>query len=208
MNASNIDKQAHWDHIFSDKPDETLGWYERDVSYTLDFFPKGLLDKPQTIFIAGAGTSRLVDGLLAMGHRLILNDISEAALARLRERIGEQKNIIWLAADLSHPLPDELPAVDIWIDRAVLHFLIDDQAIDNYFANLYRLLKMNGYVLLAEFSESGAERCAGLPVRRYSLDDMNQRMLPDFALIKHAHYDYLTPAGGQRPYLYALYQRS
>ncbi|MFV0543275.1 MAG: class I SAM-dependent methyltransferase [Marinicella pacifica] len=201
-------KQTHWDQIFRDKPDDTLGWYESDVSYTLDFFPPDLLTEPQTIFIAGAGTSQLVDGLLAIGHRLILNDISVEALAKLRQRIGNQDNVTWLPADLSKALPEDAPPVDIWIDRAVLHFLIEEQAIEQYFASLYRLVKKDGYVLLAEFSEHGVERCAGLPVRRYSLADMNARMVPAFTLKKHAHYDYVTPAGGQRPYLYALYQRS
>ncbi|KAA3640818.1 MAG: methyltransferase domain-containing protein [Proteobacteria bacterium] len=204
----NSGKQAHWNHIFRDKPEESLGWYEQDVSYTLDFFPEGILAEPQTIFIAGAGTSQLVDGLLAMGHRLILNDISDAALAKLRGRIGKQDAVIWLAADLSQALPDDLPPVDIWIDRAVLHFLIDEQAIKQYFASLNRLVKSAGFVLLAEFAETGAERCAGLPVHRYSLAAMNRRMLPVFSLLKHAHYDYITPAGGNRPYLYALYQRN
>lgn len=201
-------KQTHWDQIFRDKPDDTLGWYESDVSYTLDFFPPDLLTEPQTIFIAGAGTSQLVDGLLAIGHRLILNDISVEALAKLRQRIGNQDNVTWLPADLSKALPEDAPPVDIWIDRAVLHFLIEEQAIEQYFASLYRLVKKDGYVLLAEFSEHGVERCAGLPVRRYSLADMNARMVPAFTLKKHGHYDYVTPAGGQRPYLYALYQRS
>ena len=185
-----------------------MGWYEKDISYTLDFFPSVLLDTPQTIFIAGAGTSQLVEALLAMGHRLILNDISIEALTKLRQRIGNQDNVIWLPADLSQALPEDVPPVDIWIDRAVLHFLIEEWAVEQYFASLYRLVKKDGYVLLAEFSEHGVDRCAGLPVRRYSLADMNARLVPAFTLKKHAHYDYVTPAGGQRPYLYALYQRS
>jgi len=205
---TNNSKQRHWDQIFNSKPNESLGWFEKDISYTLDFFPTWLLDTPQTIFIAGAGTSQLVEALLAMGHRLILNDISVEALTKLRKRLDEPGNVTWLPADLSKALPDDLPPVDIWIDRAVLHFLIEEAAIQSYFVSLYRLVKKDGHVLLAEFSESGAERCAGLPVRRYSLADMNARMVPAFTLKKHAHYDYVTPAGGQRPYLYALYQRS
>lgn len=208
INKSNNNKKIHWDQIFTDKPDETLGWYEQDVSYTLDFFPQGLLDKPRTIFIAGAGTSQLVDSLLTLGHRLVLNDISGEALDRLRQRIGNESNIYWLPADMSQDLPNDIPPIDIWIDRAVLHFLINEKDIVQYFNHVHRLVKSNGYVLLAEFSESGAERCAGLPVRRYSLADMNQQMLSKFTLMKHAHYDYMTPAGGHRPYLYALYQRN
>jgi Methyltransferase domain. len=207
-NQNKSAKQSHWDQIFSDKPDDSLGWYESDCSYTLEFFPEDLLAEPQAIFLAGAGTSQLVDDLLAMGHRLILNDISETALTKLRQRLGDTPNIHWLPADLSQALPDDVPPVDIWMDRAVLHFLIDEDDIAHYFANLYRLVNKNGFVLLAEFSEIGVERCAGLPVRRYSLADMNARMLPAFTLLKQAHYDYVTPAGGQRPYLYALYQRS
>ena len=199
--------QNHWNRIFTKKADEALGWYESDVSYTLNFFPGGVLAEPKIIFIAGAGTSQLVDSLLAMGHRLVLNDISETALDTLRERLGEPPSVHWLPADLSKVLPDKVPPVDIWIDRAVLHFLTTENAIAQYFASLHRCVHKNGLVLLAEFAEHGVQRCAGLPVRRYSLADMNARMVPDFTLIKHADYDYVTPAGGPRPYLYAMYEK-
>lgn len=208
MSNKSNNKRNHWGQIFSEKSDDSLGWYEQNISYTLDFFPQDLLIELKTIFIAGAGTSQLVDALLALGHRLVVNDISGEALYKLRDGIDGHADIYWLPADMSKKLPDDIPAIDIWIDRAVLHFLIEEQDITQYFSHVHRLVKPDGYVLLAEFSESGAERCAGLPVRRYSLDAMNQRMVPQFTLLKHAHYDYITPAGGQRPYLYALYQHS
>jgi hypothetical protein len=197
----------HWNAHFTSKADEELGWYERDVAQTLKFLelvPE--LDRT-TVFLPGAGTSALVDVLLAQGARLILNDISDQALARLRRRVGEHAQVIWLRHDIAHPLPPQLPEVDVWIDRAVLHFLLDEAQIIGYFANLQAVLKPVGYVLLAEFSPDGATRCAGLDVHRYSAAEMADRLGPEFTLIKTEQYRYINPAGDARPYTYALFRR-
>lgn len=76
----------HWNNIFSNKPDEKLGWYENDNAQTLKFLNEAPLKKSDVIFLPGAGTSILVDELLNKGYRLILNDISDEALNNLRKR--------------------------------------------------------------------------------------------------------------------------
>ncbi len=72
----------HWNATFNSKADPELGWYESDVSQTfkfLDLIPQG---DTATVFLSGAGTSVLVDELLARGCNLILNDISDEALIK------------------------------------------------------------------------------------------------------------------------------
>jgi len=198
---------GHWNQIFASKPQEELGWYEADVGQTLAFLdlipggPRGVA------FLAGAGTSRLVDELLDRGTSLVLNDISDEALARLKDRIGPRgERAVWLCHDISKPLPGGVPPVDLWIDRAVLHFLLDEADITGYFQNLRATLKPGGHLLLAEFSETGALRCAGLDVHRYTVDEMIRRLGPDFELVKAAHHVFTNPSGAPRPYVYALFR--
>jgi SAM-dependent methyltransferase len=200
------DLAGHWNQIFASKPQKELGWYEDDVGQTLKFLdqipgaPKGLA------FLAGAGTSQLVDELLERGVNLVLNDISGEALARMRERIGVRgEHAVWLCQDISKPLPASIPQVDLWIDRAVLHFLLSDADIEGYFQNLRATLKSGGHVLLAEFAETGALRCAGLDVHRYTVDEMTRRLGPDFELVKAETYVFTNPSGAPRPYVYALF---
>ncbi len=202
-------RAEHWNQIFASKTDKELGWYEGDVRQTLAFLDRIPSEKSRTVFLPGAGTSLLVDELLARDTRLVLNDISREALARLKERIGARGiEIEWLHQDISQPLPVGVTQADIWIDRAVLHFLLTEPEIDGYFGNVRAVVKPRGYVLLAEFSETGAPRCAGLDVHRYTVDEMRVRLGQEFSLVWAENYTFVNPAGDPRPYVYALFQRT
>jgi len=198
----------HWNAIYSSKTDPELGWYERDVSQTLKFLDLIPEREIGIVFLPGAGTSVLVDELLAREYEVILNDISDEALRKLKNRIGvNQDKLTWLHHDISNPLPDGIPQADIWIDRAVLHFLLEEATIQGYFSNLHSAIRPGGYALLAEFSTTGAPKCAGLELHRYSVEEITERMGSEFVLIKHEDYTYINPFGDPRPYIYALYQK-
>ena len=200
-------QNEHWNEIFTTKADSELGWYEKDVSQTLKFLNLIPRRESATVFLPGAGTSVLVDEFLSRGYELILNDISDEALKKLRYRIGTAGVLKWLHHDISKPLPDDIPEVDIWIDRAVLHFLLDEADIQGYFDNLHSSLREGGYALLAEFSTTGAPTCAGLELHRYSIEEMTRRMGEAFELVEYEDYTYINPFGDPRPYIYALYRK-
>jgi EEF1A lysine methyltransferase 2 len=203
------DLVRHWNEIFTAKDDPQLGWYEADVAQTLRFLDLVPTSGAATIFLPGAGTSLLVDELLARGARLVLNDISDEALRKLEQRIGNCTPApIWLHHDIGRPLPPGVPDCDIWVDRAVLHFLLEEPAINGYFQNLRSILRAGGHVLLAEFAVSGAPKCAGLEVHRYSVAKMAERLGPGFELVKAEDFTFVNPAGDPRPYIYALFRRA
>ena len=201
--------RQHWDAIFESTPDSELGWFEDNPAETLQFLAEVPVTAESVVFLPGAGTSVLVDALLETKCRLVLNDISSRALEKLESRIGTRpKSIAWLHHDISRPLPPGLPAADLWIDRAVLHFLTEESAIQGYFANLEHTVRPGGYVLLAEFSSHGATKCAGLDVHRYSLEEMQTRLGSTFQLLRHQYPTATTPSGSPRPYLFALFRKS
>lgn len=161
-----------------------------------------------TIFLPGAGTSVLVDELLSRGAHLVLNDVSDEAIKKLQARIGEALHrVTWLHHDISKPLPTRTPPCDIWIDRAVLHFLLEESDITTYFDNLRFAIRPGGYALLAEFSTAGAPMCAGLELHRYSVAEFTRRIGEEFDLVKHEDFTFINPFGDPRPYIYALYRR-
>ena len=210
---ANEDKQAHWDDIFSAKEDAELGWSEDDCSQTLSFLKHTAISANSTLFLAGAGTSKLVDELIKTDANLIVNDISAKALETLSQRLNTTQ-CQYLHYDLGLPFNnnvnksiDENFAVDVWIDRAVLHFLLTEEQINNYFDNLKSTVKCGGYVLLAEFSNTGATHCAGLAVHQYSVDEMQTRLGDKFELIDSKEYIFVNPFQQERPYIYALFQR-
>lgn len=198
----------HWNSIFTTSSDSELGWYESNPAQTLKFVDRAELEDNARIMIPGAGTSNVVDELLDRGHELILNDISDQALAKLKQRIGESERVTWLHYDMSLPIPGGIPSVSMWVDRAVLHFITEEPGIQCYFDNLRTLVRPGGYALLAEFSTSGATECAGLEVHRYSVDEMQHRLGHEFVLQEHEQYTYTTPNDQPRPYLYALFRRT
>ncbi|TWU39419.1 putative S-adenosyl-L-methionine-dependent methyltransferase [Novipirellula artificiosorum] len=196
----------HWNNIFCTKADPQLGWYEGDVTQTLKFLAQIPPGESRRVFLPGAGTSSLVEELLNRGHELILNDISDEALNKLRHRVGTNDKLTYLHHDISKTLPDGISPIDLWIDRAVLHFLLDEDDIQTYFSNLKSAIRLGGYALLAEFSLAGAPKCAGLELHRYCVDELSRRMCPEFVLVEHEDYTYINPAGDPRPYVYALFK--
>lgn len=194
----------HWNTIFANKPDQELGWYEQDVSQTLKFItPLNVTNK--TVFLPGAGTSNLVEHLAKESCNLVLNDISHQALNKLKSKIVQQQHK-FICADISKPFETSLSA-DIWVDRAVLHFLLTEKEISQYFHNLKASVKVGGHVLLAEFSIEGAPKCAGLELHRYSLEELCKRLGEKFELVSSEDYVFKTPAGLERPYIYAFFKR-
>lgn len=194
----------HWDDIFSRTDECALGWYESDLSQTMKWL--GKIPTAGRTFLAGSGTTGLVEVLLERGDALVLNDLSATALAHLKARLPIDAAIEWVCQDIAQPLPRELSLVDLWVDRAVLHFLNREEEILGYFANLRRLVRPGGHVLLAQFSAQGSLKCAGLEVHRYSLQEMCQRM-DGFEMIGHEEYLFHNPKGDPRPYLYGLFRR-
>jgi 2-polyprenyl-3-methyl-5-hydroxy-6-metoxy-1,4-benzoquinol methylase len=200
--------REHWDNIFSKTEDTKLGWYEKDTAQTFKLLHEIPDCEKATIFLPGAGTSMLIEDLISKGTKLILNDISNEALNLVKQRLKEESGeIFWLCQDIAQPIKEPIPEVDIWIDRAVLHFLTNEKDIKGYFTNLKSILKIGGHVIFAEFSLIGAPKCAGLTLHRYSIDELSTNLGSSFKIVSHFDYTYINPSGDSRPYIYALYKR-
>lgn len=199
----------HWNRIYRETEDHRLGWYEDDPAPTFRLLDQVPGWREATVFLPGAGTSLLVDALADAGAKLVLNDLSSAALERTRERLGKgAAKVVWNCQSVADPLDAAVPEVDIWIDRAVLHFLTDEHDIDGYFANVQARLKVGGHALFAEFAPHGAPKCAGLELHRYSVQEIAERLGDGFEMVDCFDHTYINPAQQPRPYLYVLFRRA
>ena len=202
--------RSHWDQVYTKTEVSRLGWYEPTPEPSLRLIRACNLPKDATILTVGAGATTLVDELLALGfQRIIANDISPRALEQLQQRLGPaQAKVRWVVDDLTRPevLPDIGP-VDLWHDRAVLHFFNAKAEQDAYFNLLKTLVKPGGYVILAAFHLRGADRCSGLPVHRYDEQLLAEKLGSDFALLQAFDYTYTMPSGDERAYVYTLFKR-
>lgn len=200
---------THWNRIFRETAETSLGWYENDPAQTLRLLRQIPDWENSTLFLPGAGISILVDVLLDAGAKLILNDISQTALDQVKERVGDKTSVIeWLCQDIAQPLGGNVSPIDIWIDRAVLHFLTAEDEIQGYFKNVLEKVKVGGYTLFAEFPPHGVSTCAGLELHRYSIEELTERLGPNFLLIEYFDHTYMNPVGDPRPYIYTLFERT
>lgn len=204
--------KEHWDKIYISREANQLGWYEEVPAPSLQLISKCQVAKNEPALVVGAGVSSLIDCLVEQGHQnVIATDISEAALAKLRQRLGNEKasRVQWIVDDLTHPTHlFNLRDIAVWHDRAVLHFLLGQTEQQSYRATLKRLLKKGGYAIIAAFSLDGAKRCSGLDLRNYNHEMLAEFLGKEFKLLEHFDYTHPTPSGEARPYTYTLFQRS
>lgn len=203
--------KSHWEHIYQNSSIDSLGWYEAKPEPSLELINRCKLSADAAILNVGAGASTLVDELLKAGYlNIIVNDISSSALEELQLRLGpgQSKRIHWIVDDLTNPTElDSLGQIDLWHDRAVLHFFQDDAAQAAYFNLLRKLLRKDAYVIIAAFSLDGAERCSGLPVYRYDAAMLQNKLGKEFQMIEAFNHTYVMPSGDTREYVYTLFQR-
>lgn len=94
----------------------------------------------------------------------------------------------------------------VWHDRAVFHFLTGAAERKQYFAVLRKALQTRGHFLLATFGPDGPHRCSGLEVQRYSLQQLEELLGPEFRLRAHEIEEHQTPTGSSQQFLYSWWQ--
>jgi SAM-dependent methyltransferase len=208
---NDFDYEKHWNNAYLKSPIQNLGWYEENPSATISLIEQCNLPKDALLFNAGAGATSLIEYLLNDGYsNIIVNDIASAALTELKNTLTEHHNtkLQFIIDDLVNPRElMNLKNVDLWIDRAVLHFFTDDSEQKKYFDLLKKVLKPNGYVIFAEFNLEGAKKCSGLDVCNYNVEMFQERLGDDFKLIKSFDFTYIQPSGNPREFVYSLFQR-
>jgi hypothetical protein len=127
-------------------------------------------------------------------------------LFRGRDRgLPAQAHVTWIEADVTDEWP--VPAVDIWHDRAVFHFLIRSEDRSRYVAHLRQSVKAHGTVIIAAFALDGPERCSGLPVQRYSGKTLGAELGVGFELVETVSEAHRTPLGAVQSFCYSRFRR-
>jgi ubiquinone/menaquinone biosynthesis C-methylase UbiE len=202
-----VSRKAHWEGVYRQKAPETVSWYQPRASVSLRLIELAGVGPGDRIIDVGGGASVLVENLLEAGHREVtVLDLSGAALARARSRLGERAAAVtWLEADVT--AADLAPgAYDLWHDRAVFHFLVAPGERRAYVSTLRGALRPGGHVIIATFAEDGPERCSGLPVRRYGPQQLQAELGEDFELLASEREEHVTPGGAVQRFQYSLFR--
>jgi SAM-dependent methyltransferase len=200
-------RQEHWDKIFATRAEDAVSWFQATPETSLRLIRACNLPREACILDVGAGASRLPDALLEEEYtNIAVLDISAAALARTRARLGEKAHSVrFIVADIIAWMPDF--TVDLWHDRAVLHFLTEPQERAAYAGALRRAVKAGGFALISGFAPSGPERCSGLPVLRADQDMIASLLGKDFELLDAFEEDHQTPSGVRQRFVFTRFQR-
>lgn len=204
-----MDPKEHWDRVYAGRQTQQLTWYQPHAGRSLRLIAQTGAPRCATIVDIGGGASMLVDDLLREGYTsLTVLDVSAAALAAARSRLGEQaRAVTWIEADVTQvDLPSA--AYDIWHDRAVFHFLTEATQRQAYRAALLRALRPGGHAVIATFAEDGPEKCSGLPVVRYSPAELNAELGNAFTLVQYEREEHHTPTGAAQRFVYGLFRRA
>jgi trans-aconitate methyltransferase len=192
----------HWQHVHTSKAVDDVSWWQEHDQLWMDLVEELDLPHSAAVLDVGAGSSLLVDALVQAGFRDITAlDIAPAALERVRTRLGGAVRLV--VADVLEYTP-EAP-VDLWHDRAVFHFLTEAADRQRYRDALHAALSAGGVAIVATFAPDGPQQCSGLPVRRYTPEQIASEIgLRPVRVQRRAH---TTPWGGTQPFSVAVLAR-
>lgn len=163
----------------------------------------------------GAGASLLVGALLADGLRVTAVDIADAALVALSgelarrpldsRAIDDDDRPRLIVADVRTLRLDQ--QVDVWHDRAMFHFLIDDDDRCAYATSAAAAVRPGGHLVIATFAPDGPTSCSGLPVMRHDAASLVATFGASFELVESFEHTHITPWSADQSFTHAVLRR-
>ncbi len=198
----------HWEQVYTTRDATSVSWFQEHARQSMALIRRSKLGSGDAIIDVGGGASTLVDDLLDAGYsNVTILDLSAAALAASRGRLGERaRQVTWQVGDVTQlGLPRH--AYALWHDRAVFHFLTTVDEREAYVRAVLRAVRPGGHVIVATFAENGPEKCSGLPVVRYSPERLHAEFGAPFTLLGQTRESHHTPAGAVQKFIYCWCRR-
>lgn len=201
------DRKDHWEKIYNTKALEEVSWYQPTPETSLAFIKEFNVSKTAKIIDIGGGDSFFVDHLLDLGYQdITVLDISETALSKAKQRLGEKSNRVkWIVEDASTFKPTE--QYDFWHDRAAFHFLTEDNEIESYIDTVKQNIKPTGILVIGSFSEQGPIKCSGIEIKQYSESSLESRFKEHFNKIECFTVDHRTPFNTNQNFVFCSFRR-
>lgn len=198
--------KSHWEDVYSRKSPDQFSWYQQYPELSVKLIEMAGLEKYQPVIDIGGGDTLLADVLMEKGYsNITVSDISKLAITRAKERMADKASSVkWIIADVLELNIEN--SVALWHDRAVFHFLTEENQRAGYRHKLNQHLQKGGYFLLATFSEKGPETCSGLKVRRHSEEEMTE-YFKAYQKIYCQTEEHRTPFNISQSFQYCLFKK-
>ncbi len=197
--------KEHWENIYATKGMNEVSWFQKVPTTSLELINQVAKNKQDAIIDIGGGDGFLVDNLLILGYTdITVLDISKNAIDRAKKRLGKlAEKVKWILADTTEFVPEQ--EYVIWHDRAVFHFLTEQQEKENY----RKLVNsaVSGYFILATFSDQGPNKCSGLEICNYTKHDMQVFFSVNLNMISSFKYNHPTPFGTYQNFLFSVFKK-
>ncbi|WP_404408083.1 class I SAM-dependent methyltransferase [Pseudidiomarina marina] len=199
----------HWEDVYKTKAVDRVSWYQSRAETSLRLITDTGMSHEAAIIDVGSGASRLIDNLLAAGFANITAlDLSASALATSKKRLkAKAENVTWLVGDVLTTAFAKAQ-FSIWHDRAVFHFLMTPEQQQSYVTQAAKAVERGGYAIIATFAEDGPEKCSGLPVQRYSAQQLAEVFAEHFTLVHTEREIHKTPNGSEQKFNYCVLRRN
>lgn len=202
-----IDRKAHWQRIYRDKPFSEVSWYQKEPGMSLALIRRSGVKRDEAIIDVGGGASVLVDFLCGQGYTsLSVLDIAEQALSGAKRRLGDlATGIEWIEADVTAFRPPH--QYSLWHDRAVFHFLTEEADRRRYVGTLKQALRPGGHLIIAAFAIGGPSQCSGLDIVQYDPVRLMSELGDEFVLLEQRNEQHFTPDQREQQFVYFRLQR-
>jgi 2-polyprenyl-3-methyl-5-hydroxy-6-metoxy-1,4-benzoquinol methylase len=202
-----MDQKSHWENVYHTKIFSDVSWFQATPTVSLYFLKELATPKNSAIIDVGGGDSYLVDHLLQLGYTdITVLDISETAIEKAKQRLGKNaEKINWIVSDITEFSSDK--KFDCWHDRAAFHFLTKKEQVEKYLSAAQKNISENGRMIIGTFSDSGPEKCSGLPVKQYSEQSLSSLLKKWFDKIKCITTDHITPANKIQNFLFCSFKK-
>lgn len=202
-------EQAHWDSVYEKLPAGGGSWARKSVKESINAIQRVAPRVPCVMIDIGGAGSDIGDYVAYDdGHCYIL-DISSAALGIRDERRNEWQTIYGVSTSLcaGDVLSAPLPMVELWHDRATMHFLTNPKDRRKYVQRAAEQIVPGGGIVVSGFSTEGPTHCSGLEVLRRSPDELAEEFAEFFDRIDSYESDHITPSGAVQRFAWYLGKR-
>ncbi|MGI5487119.1 class I SAM-dependent methyltransferase [Microtetraspora malaysiensis] len=192
-------RDEHWEAVYRERGPRQVSWFQADPLLSVELVEAAAEgDTSAPVIDVGGGASLLAAHLTGRGFTdVTVLDLSKEAL-EISYHQDVTRTVSFIHGDLLTWNPER--RYRIWHDRAVFHFLTrpGDRAV--YRAVLRRALEPGGRIILAAFAPDGPTHCSGLPVARYSAEELAAELGDAFIVTGTRTEQHHTPAGAVQPF--------
>ena len=200
-----MNNKEHWENIYLKKEIDGVSWYQKIPSESIQLIEKYSVSNSDKIIDIGCGKSFFADNLLELNYNNItLVDISSNALKEVKLRL-KNKSINFIESDILNFNSND--KYDIWHDRAVFHFITDNEGIEKYISLCNKYINDEGILIIGTFAEDGPLKCSGLEIKRYSVNQISGMFKETFELVESFKMLHKTPFDTEQSFSFCVLRK-